>query len=302
MGMFPFLDKRRKSKANDEQEINAADVLGEDVGTETGDEEIETTLSIHPSWNLPEEEKYVFAFHNSDAKPLKPNQISITTVDLEERKHEFQFITLIRHSVNKAINLRTANIVLLDDEKRTIIKKSFDLSSVGKLPAKSSRPWKFTFSKKELAKINAEPNSNWTIAFELKKKHQLDLEDSWKESLAQDSIEQLEKIVESAKPLKAGEVNFMGIEAKLMEDNQLSVTILIRNGAERDLNIEKLPLMVTDASGEVIAKGGFQFETLTIKANTSKPWRFLFPASLLLKDAAEIDLSKWQAEVIQNNK
>ncbi|MFC4402960.1 accessory Sec system S-layer assembly protein [Gracilibacillus xinjiangensis] len=299
--MFPFLDKNRKNKSTgNEQEVNAADVLGNDMeANESNEDLVEPTLSIHPSWNLPEEEKYVFAFHNTEAKALKPNQLSITTVDSIERKNEFQFIALIRHSVNKPINLGEANIVLLNEEKRIILKKKFDLTTIGKLPANSSRPWKFSFTKKELAAVDAEPNNNWTIAFELKRKHKLDLEDSWKESLAQESIEQLEKIVESAKPLKAGEVNFMGIEAKVMEDHQLSVTILIRNGAERDLIVENLPLVVTDASNEVIAKGGFQFDKLTIKANTSKPWRFIFPSSLLLKEAENIDLSRWQAQVIQ---
>ncbi|SER70104.1 accessory Sec system S-layer assembly protein [Gracilibacillus ureilyticus] len=298
--MFPFLDRKKNKVSRNEQEVSAADVLGNEIDTDgSNDELVETILSIHPSWNLPEEEKYVFAFHNNEAKALKPNQLSITTVDLEERKHEYQFIVLIRHSVNKAINLGEASIVLLDEEKRTVIKKKFNLSNAGKLPPKSSRPWKFSFTKKELSKLDAEPNDNWSIAFELKRKHQLDLEESWKQSLAQESIEQLEKIVSSAKPLKPGEVNFMGIEAKFLDDNQLSVTILIRNGAERDLNIEKLPIMITDASGEVIAKGGFQFDKLTIKANTSKPWRFIFPSSLILKEKENIDLSKWQAQVIQ---
>ena len=57
-------------------------------------------------------------------------------------------------------------------------------------------------------------------------------------------------------------------------------------------NLNNLPLIVEDASGEVIAKGGFKLDQLEVKANTSKPWTFIFPKELLLKE--NIDLSKWK--------
>ena len=58
------------------------------------------------------------------------------------------------------------------------------------------------------------------------------------------------------------------------------------------MKLEQLPLVVEDASGEVIAKGTFKLNQLEIKANTSKPWIFIFPKERLLKE--EIDLSKWK--------
>ena len=64
----------------------------------------------------------------------------------------------------------------------------------------------------------------------------------------------------------------------------LHTTLLIRNGSEKNMKLEQLPLIVEDASGEVIAKGGFQFDNLEVKANTSKPWTFIFPKELLLKE------------------
>ena len=42
-----------------------------------------------------------------------------------------------------------------------------------------------------------------------------------------------------------------------------------------------------------IAKGGFNLDQLEVKANTSKPWTFIFPKELLLKE--NMDLSKWKA-------
>lgn len=124
--------------------------------------------------------------------------------------------------------------------------------------------------------------------------------ESWKESLADDSIKKLEEIVASAKPLKPGEVNLLGVSAGITADNQVTTTILIRNGSDKNLTIEQLPLLVKDASGEIVAKGGFQLDALNVKSNTSKPWTFIFPEASILKDTSQIDLSKWSVEAIQN--
>ena len=140
------------------------------------------------------------------------------------------------------------------------------------------------------------PQTDWKLAFELKRPkepHALDLEESWEKSLAEPDKEKLEQLVKSITPPKAGEVNFMGIQARLDDAGALHTTLLIRNGSEKNVKFEQLPLIVEDASGEVIAKGGFRFEQLEVKANTSKPWTFIFPKELLLKE--DIDLSKWKA-------
>ncbi len=49
------------------------------------------------------------------------------------------------------------------------------------------------------------------------------------------------------------------------------------------MKLEQIPLIVEDASDEVIAKGGFKLDNLEVKANTSKPWTFIFPKELAVK-------------------
>ena len=84
----------------------------------------------------------------------------------------------------------------------------------------------------------------------------------------------------------------MGIQAQIDDNGALHTTLLIRNGGEKNIRFEQLPLIVEDASGEVIAKGTFKFDKLEVKANTSKPWTFIFPKELVSND--QVDLSKWR--------
>lgn len=72
----------------------------------------------------------------------------------------------------------------------------------------------------------------------------------------------------------------------------MQLIILIRNGSEKTVNLEKVPLVLEDATGDVLAKASFTPKDLKVKANTSKPWVFIFPQSMLIKESYSLD--KWK--------
>ncbi|WP_085991041.1 accessory Sec system S-layer assembly protein [Oceanobacillus senegalensis] len=293
--MLGFPKKKKKKKQ--EESIDANEYLQSQTES-SNTEELETELSVPSDWKMPNEERYVFAFHNSQSPKLRINQISIYGTELNKLKNKgFVANGLIRNTVPKNIKFSKTTILLLGPDKEIIAKKEFDLEKAGTIPANSARPWKFIFNKDDLLKDVEEIPSEWSLAFELKKKHQLDLEESWEKSIADETKSNLEKIVQHAKPLKPGEVNFMGVQAKQHDNGELAVTILIRNGSEKNITLQQIPLGIKDASEEEIARGGFKLDNFTVKANTSKPWTFIFPASMIKKE--DIDLSKWQVYPIQ---
>ncbi|MFC2947732.1 accessory Sec system S-layer assembly protein [Virgibacillus sediminis] len=292
--MFGFSkkDKKRESEA-----IDAQDVLGETAET-TGEDGIETELYIPDNREIAHEDRYIYAFHNSQSPKLKPNQLSLYGVELTElRNGSISATGLIRSSVEKPVKFGNTTILLLGPGKEVLARKEFDLSRAGSIPPKAARPWKFIFTREEMTAGMEIPSHGWSLAFEVKKKHQLDLEASWEKSIADDTKKNLQKIVENAAPLKPGEMNFMGLEAKRNENADLVVTILLRNGTSKNITLEQVPLGVQDADGEEIAKGSFKVNSLTIKANTSKPWSFVFPASMIQKE--QPNLSSWKVYPIQ---
>lgn len=293
--MLKFL-RGNKIKADDQsEEKDASDILNT-IGE--GEEELETELSIPKSWNLTEEEQYVYAFHNTQSPKLKKNQISIYGMELlRESVSEIKITGLIRSTVEKSIQFEKATIILLNGNKEGIARKEFDLSKLGTLPTNSARPWEFVFQQDDFLRDVNEPINNWSLAFELKQPHRLDLAESWEKSIANETLEALERIVQDAPELKPDEVNFMGIQARKDDEGQLAVTLLIRNGSDKNINLEQIPLGVRDASNEEVARGSFKLDDFEVKANTSKPWTFIFPKSMVKKE--DIDFSKWAAYVIQ---
>lgn len=258
--------------------------------------EIHTELSLHPLWNISTEQMYVLRFLNNDLPPLKPNQISLSGIDLKETDEGIEVTAFIRNSLSKGIKFDDVDLLLLDENKQVIAKQTFQLDKMGEIPGKSSRPWEFLFpnSSKQVETISKQ---NWTIAFELESQHALDLDESWKKSLAAESKQQLENIVNSIEPPKHGEVNFMGIQIKFAESGDLHATVLIRNGHDKNISIEQLPLQVEDAAGDIVAKGSFKLDSFEVRSNTSKPWTFIFPKSIILKNSP--DFSRWKVMAAQ---
>lgn len=294
--MFDFLKRNKENvgKQGADSTVDSKDLFGVE-GTDSG-REVKTALSFPPNAKPTPEDRYYFQFLNNELPPLKENQVSLSGIELKVEDGKVLITAFVRNSLSKAIEFRKGTpLLLLGPNDEVIARQHFDLTQIGEIPAESSRPWGFVFEEKNVLEKEI-PQTDWKLAFELEKEklpHALDLEESWEKSLADKDKEQLENLVKSMTPPKPGEVNFMGIQARQADDGSLHVTLLIRNGSDNGLALQQLPLIVEDASGDVIAKGGFKLENLSVRANTSKPWTFIFPKELLLKD--EIDLSKWKA-------
>lgn len=261
---------------------------------------IKTELSFHPDWDLSVQEKYVLQFNHQKLPFLQPNQISINIINLYEYDEGFVVTAFLSSSLPKAISFEVLDLVLVNEEDQPLARKSFEMDLFGEIPANTSRPWRFLFEN-ENKLVDEIPKTGWKLVFELKEKTKntlpLDLEESWQSSLSDEQKQQLENIVNNLAPLKEGEVNFMGLEAKLVEKG-LAVTLLIRNGSNRSLFFENIPLAFEDASQEVVAQAGFQLNNLEVKAQTCKPWTFVFPESSFTK--TDFDLSNWKTYVPQS--
>ncbi|WP_240374360.1 accessory Sec system S-layer assembly protein [Bacillus piscicola] len=301
--MLPFF--RKKDNENPKLKGNETTISSEELLNETSDstkaeQEINTELSIHPEWTISKEDQYSFQFLNMECPPLLPNQISLYGISLQEEKEgDYQVTAFIRNSLDKSITLRETTLVLLDAEDKVLGRKTVDLSEAGTIPKRSSRPWNVVFTNQDLFTTQL-PETGWKLAFQLKpssRKHSLELENSWEQTLAEKDKNKLHDMVEKLTPPKPGEVNFMGLQASQKEDGSLHVTMLIRNGNEKNIKLEQIPLQVEDAQGELVAKGGFTLENFEVKANTSKPWTFIFPKELVQKE--NTDLSRWKAYPVQ---
>ncbi|WP_147803787.1 accessory Sec system S-layer assembly protein [Alkalicoccus halolimnae] len=270
----------------------ASDIEPEELST------VQPELSLPEAWNISEKETKAFETLNDLCEPLLPGQISLYGVRVTQNEDgDYVFLAFIRQSVEKKMKMKEATISIFDENKEVLGRKTFDLTEFGELPVNTSRPWEFLFSEKDLF-TNSIPGSGWKLAFQLNpvsRDHTLEFTKSWKKRLPSEQQRKLKKAVEKMGPPRPGQINFVGLNAAMVESREeLHISLLIRNGGAKHINLEKMPLVVEDAAGDIVAKGVFTLDPkLQVKANTSTPWNFVFPKSMIHKSSP--DLSKWKA-------
>lgn len=297
MKLFSMFKKTEKTGADS---IISSDEILEGSAKSEGTEEVETTLSLHPQWALSQEQEYVFRFLSNELEPLKHNQISLSGIDIDVEPANGSWLvkSFFRSSLDQAVTVGSVELMLLDDEGKTLASQEFDLNELGEIPARSARPWVFVFTKDNIF-AEEPPAENWKLAFNVQSMvpHKLELEQAWEDGLSTEQKDALSKAVEGMPKLKPREVNFAGFQVVKQDDGSIAASIFIRNGHSKQINIEKLPLELIDATGEIVAKGSFDLAPLSVKANTSKPWTFIYPKEMVQKE--EADFSRWTIRVPQ---
>ncbi|MBY0222626.1 accessory Sec system S-layer assembly protein [Sporosarcina aquimarina] len=300
MKLFNLFKKTEKTGLDSTVESN--EIL-ENAQSSSGNEDIETALSLHPQWNLTQEQEYVFRFLANELEPLKPNQISLSgiDIDLEPANGSWLVKAFFRSSLDQAITVGSIELLLIDEEGNTAASAEFDLNELGEIPARSARPWVFVFEKNDQL-ADELPTENWKLAFNVHSMmpHQLELAPSWEEQLPAEQKEALAEVVAGLPKLKPREVNIAGFQIQKQEDGNIAASVFVRNGHSKQINIEKLPLELIDATGELVARGTFELNpALSVKANSTTPWTFIYPTELIKKD--EPDFSRWTIRVPQDS-
>lgn len=276
-----FLQKGKDSTVSSNDLLQQPSTEQAEQVEENEESEIHPKISFHPLMYIEDESRYVYQFLNNELPPLKPNQLSLSAIDLEVNEEGATVSAFVRNSLPKSVRLQDAVLLLISEENELLAKKAFSLEELGELPACSSRPWRFVFEHEFLLKEDL-PTQGFQLAFDLSKNvHRLDLDPTWEGRLSEEQIVELSNLVNTLPKLGENEVSIHPLGANSNEDGTLAATLLVRNGSKQAVNLEVLPLELLNENGETIARGSFTLPPLLIQANTSKPWTFIFPKELV---------------------
>lgn len=293
MSIFSIFKKTKIS--GQDSTINSEKLLDIDVSKSNS---IKTELSYHPSWNVPKEQQYVFQFLLNELEPLMPNQLSLSGLEIDQEDDFWLVKAFFRSSLAQPIQLGSIELLLLDSSKNVITSKEFDFNDLGEIPGNSARPWVFKFDTSSLA-LEELPSQGWQLAFNMNsfESHKLELHENWEKSLPTEQRNTLEQLLSTLPALKKDEVNITGVQLKDQIEESLAVTVFIRNGSSQTLSFQQIPLVLSDANNNIVAKGSFKLDNFEVRPNTTKPWTFIFPKEMIDKD--DKDLSRWTIKINQ---
>ncbi|MCH4824688.1 MAG: accessory Sec system S-layer assembly protein [Planococcus sp. (in: firmicutes)] len=295
MKIFSFFNKTDK---NGKEAVISSSEMTESSNKPSSVEEVTPILSISPQWEISKEQEYVLKFLSNDLPALQEDQLSLAGINIEADPYtgDWNVQAFFRSSLNRPITMEKAELVLLGPKKETIASQEFDLSELGTIPPLANRPWIFTFHK-DAIQITEMPAADWSLAFNVQSlvPHALDLDSTWEKALTAKKKSVLRNLVNTLPKLNSQELNLTGFQTSFSEEGNLAVSVFIRNGYSKQIELENLPLEILDANGHSIVQGSFKLAPLTIKANTTKPWTFIFPKETL--QITNPDLSRWTARI-----
>jgi accessory Sec system S-layer assembly protein len=283
----------------EKEEVSSPINMASDESIQMEDGTVKTCLHFPENWDFLPKERYIYQYHHQKLPKIKSGQVSIKGLKFLGVNGEIVVEAFIQNALSKPLRFEKIDLLVVDENEEPMAKKGFSFDDLIEFPPLSNTPWRFLFLKEDILS-EATPSDNWKILFEVRNsssEERLELEDAWESQLTSEQKEKLKETLKRLPKLGADEVNFTGIGLRYLENQSLEVTVLLRNGTSRSIQLEKVPLILEDANGDLVCSGQFGLPPLQINPFTAKPWAFVFPASLILKE--QPDFSKWKISIQQ---
>lgn len=194
---------------------------------------------------------------------LENGQVSINGVYTFDMGDKIEVSVYLRNGLSTQINFDKVPLVIVNKKGEIIARQLMDMKEFGLLPPFSARPYKIYFDKVNVF-VDTIPMDDWAIQFEKSitaiNTVKVEFEDM-PENMEPDLKNTFIKFLDKLPLLKAGDVNIEVFETTKCEDNSISVVFIVRNGCDKIIKLEKLPVVIKDEQGVIVASGVFNIES-----------------------------------------
>ncbi|RXT04525.1 SLAP domain-containing protein [Ammoniphilus sp. CFH 90114] len=259
-------------------------------------------LSLHETWEkaMDDEQRYILSYTHVSLPEVQPGNVAIAGYQLEAHPNGLAVHGFIRNRLKRPVRFEKITLAIVGADDTIVAKQAFLLGDLGEIPPFSDRPWRFVFLEENVINYHASLE-RWRIIFYDEPAHKLKLQidESWKDHLSDKAKEALSKRLIDSPPLMKGKVDIVGIELKKVSDDALSVLLFIRNHRKSSLSLQEMTVGLKNESGQTVATGSFRIDPLRVDSGCAKPWRVIFPKSLI-KGSTD-DVSRWEVYLIGFN-
>ncbi|MDX5980040.1 SLAP domain-containing protein [Exiguobacterium profundum] len=216
---------------------------------ETGNKEEgrQLTLVIDDAMGIPKEDEYVFRYHAKRLPNLMENQVSIELLHAERIDEGMSTVALFRNTLPSSFEIDELPVLLLDEHHLPLGRKVLSRIDLPKFEPWTSKPVYLHFFPNELFS-EVELSDTLRLVFQMNPIDPLQvISDEMRAQFSLSEWRQLMRTNISTPPVGENEFNLMLVSVE-KEETDVKATILLRNGYDRHLNVEKLPLELV--SGE----------------------------------------------------
>jgi SLAP domain-containing protein len=293
----------QEESAIDVNELSVAEVeveKGSQTQNPAASGRIRTELSLHPVWEqqLDSEKKYTLRFLQAELPEMTRGMVSVTGFSMVPQPNGMTVALFFRNSLDRPVRLKNVRLAIYLDNK-PFARMNVDLTEMGAIPPRSSRPWELVFPEETYLHDNF-TFSRWKVVMKAGKSthvwpRHLELDPEMEKRMTERQKDRLEVLANSLPPIPANTVEVTGFDIGKTKEGQLVAGMLFRNGLPTEYRPEKLNITISDMDGDVVAKGAVDASSIRVKPGNSRPWLIVFPPSAVKKPDA--NLRRWVLEV-----
>lgn len=202
----------------------------------------------------------------------------------------------VSNGLSKKVKFEEVPLVLRDSTGRILARQSFAGDLIGEVDGGSSKACVVRFRSNNV--YSREISGECQVCFDIPKPSQSSQiqYQTLPEDMTESQRQELERILRELPPIQQGEVNLSPLNSQITPQGDLLATVIIRNGTDKLVNMEQLPMAVFDAQRQEVARGLFNIKDLAIKPFKALLWSFNFGA---VSQDRELDLSRWHINIVQ---
>ncbi|RHB51626.1 SLAP domain-containing protein [Exiguobacterium sp. AM39-5BH] len=250
-----------------------------DTGTtETGRQ---LTLVFDDEMGIPKEDEYMFRYHAKRLPALLENQLSIELLHAERLGDSLSLVALFRNTLPSSFEINELPVLLLNKDHVPLGRKVLSQVDLPNFEPWTSKPVYLDFFADELfADFETEELMSMRLVFQMNPIDplQMILEDELA-SFSEAAWRQLRRTNVSTPPVGENEFNLMLVSVEPGEMD-VTATLLLRNGYDRELNVEQLPLELVSGN-ETVAQA-------LVRLNEPVQGKHAYPISVVFNDVTAI--------------
>ena len=255
---------------------------------------IELNLNEYDTGVMSDFQKEFLSDELAQLPPIEDGQVSINGVYTFDMGDKIEVNVYLRNGLTKQINFHKVPLVIINQKGEVLAKQTMDMHDFGILPPLSARPCKVYFDKENVF-VDTIPMDDWKIQFEKSisaiNTVKVELEDM-PENIDRDLKNSFVKFLAKLPLIRSGDVNIEVFKTLKCMDNSISIVFLILNGCDKIVKLERLPILIEDEQGEVVAKGLFDIENVSVNPHKAKIYDFTITEDYIVKKDYDISNCK----------
>lgn len=279
--------KRKSNKVSNESEDKSREVLDDNLP------KMELALNEIDKNVMSDVQKEYLKDELNELKSINKNDVDVSPVYFNYSNGVLEVKVFIRNAFVKPVDFDKIPFVISDEDGNVVARKIFDLREIGKLEPNTAKPCKLFFEDEYIIKKDFD-NETLKIGFGINLKCFKDVETkitNFPEGLSQEECSKYESLLQGLNKFEENTVNMSAVELIKYSNGDIGISLIIRNGYDREISIDNIPITLYDNNNIVIASGVFKSMTFKVETLSASLYRLIFKADEITNN--DYDITAW---------